>query len=246
MPTRTQHNSVLPDTGEQVLVKTRQADRDFSLVGTISKRTVHGFECIVNSAELEKHLPASIQKRTVLGFLKLDQQKIEIEIAYSRENSGVHKFSSLASLKQMGSKSVLILEIPSEVRKSQRRKDYRLPLAAKVVIYNPAKKLKISSSLVNLSATGAMVDSSVQIQAGERVSLMLVESSAENLDPIDAVVIECISRFNDSGKSKFSYTLRLAFDDGIRAKLPSWQKEQIAHYIFEQQRQALKLRNLVG
>jgi c-di-GMP-binding flagellar brake protein YcgR len=245
-PAKTTQKTSLPDSGEQVIIRPKKTDSDFSILGTIAKRTINGILCTISTSQLETYLPALAQSRSsITSFLK-PAVRVEIEVSYTRDG-GVYRFYTCASAKLSGNAATLAMDLPSSVRKSQRRHDYRLPLAAKVALNSPAANLKITGSLINLSATGAMVICAIPVKSGQTLDLTLLSAEGcDQIESIHAVVIECLSGPDDKAPSKTLQTLRLAFDDGSRVKLPNWQREQIAHYIFEQQRQMLRLRNIVG
>ena len=111
---------------------------------------------------------------------------------------------------------------------------------------SPGSGLKTEASLANLSATGAMVICPVAIKEGQVITLTLPGEAAVEIDTILAAVVQCSKSTADQAVYKTSHTLRLAFNDGFKTKLPPAQRERIAHYIFDQQREMLRLRTLMG
>jgi c-di-GMP-binding flagellar brake protein YcgR len=242
--TQAKRRSTLPESGEQVLLRVGTGQRELEFLAPISKRTISAIECTLSLMEFERYLP-NLQPRQTIGFKSA--QHINVDVSYTRDIGGVYRFATTLSAKLKGDTAILILEMPTSVRKSQRRRDFRLPLAAKVSLRPSNARQVYSANLINLSATGAMVVSSEQIKVDVQLEFSIDESNSDaSIGIIDAVVIDCVRTPSQDSGGKLSYTLRLEFNDGTKSKLPTKQREEIARYVFEQQRQMLRLRTLVG
>src|ERR1700722_4398860 len=112
--------TLLPEIGEHVVIRPRGTEREFSLLGTISKRTINRIESTIDRGQLDRYLPDLAQKRSnIVSVLK--PVKVEVEVTYSREVGGVHRFNTSVPAKIVGNSAILQMDIPKSVRKSQRR-----------------------------------------------------------------------------------------------------------------------------
>ena len=64
------------------------SDKEYGLLGKITKRTDYVIDCIVNSADLEDQIPAAIDKRSRIASLIPSAKKTEIEVIYSVRTRG--------------------------------------------------------------------------------------------------------------------------------------------------------------
>lgn len=156
-----------------------------------------------------------------------ENEKISI---MKEEGSIIFMFSTRYVGKDKGKFDYLVLSIPKEVERMQRREFYRLPINVKIDVKKENKKEIYLGETLDLSGNGLSVDLDAELDKDERVIVNLPLTEKLYIDNI-------YGKISRVGKGELlPYRYGIKFTDIELEK-----KEKLISYIFEVQRMRIKL-----
>ena len=131
-------------------------------------------------------------------------------------------------------KNIIVLRIPKEINRIQRREFYRLPLNVKVSIRNSSDEICLGESL-DISGLGMCVELDKKLYQNENVRVTIPFSSDFILEDIEGIV----KRIDKGTRLPYKYGINF---DYIEAPV----REKIVSYIFQVQKMLLQISNNTG
>lgn len=128
-------------------------------------------------------------------------------------------------------KNIIVLRIPKEINRIQRREFYRLPLNVKVSIRNSSDEICLGESL-DISGLGMCVELDKKLYQNENVRVTIPFSSDFILEDIEGIV----KRIDKGTRLPYKYGINF---DYIEAPV----REKIVSYIFQVQKMLLQISN---
>ena len=128
-------------------------------------------------------------------------------------------------------KNIIVLHIPKEINRIQRREFYRLPLNVPISVRNSADEICLGESL-DISGLGMCVELDKKLYPNENVRVTIPFSTDFILEDIEGVV----KRIEKGSKLPYKYGINF---DYIDAPV----REEIVSYIFQVQKMLLKISN---
>lgn len=218
---------------------------------TLYIRVVHDGEIKPIAAELRSSRRRVLLLDVGAGASSLPAMKSSesrnIEIVFVRQN-GLYRFTS--SIRRSWPTAIgatVAISEPRSIDHFQRRREVRVPLRLATTLvpsgWQP-RTMPDSACIVDLSAVGARIRTATAIRSGSIVTLDVPTCKDGEPVGVKALVLDCIQTESQPTQSPFES--RLQFHDGDTVTLPDKLRDSIAAYLFEQQRQALKVRRLIG
>ncbi len=210
-----------PNIGETVMISASDVGgRSQPVVASVAQTTSRFIELVAAEADQPQ---------------MLDSLRGAVEVRYIRA-SGLYQFGSVLSLVR-SSRHRYQLAQPRDILRIQRRGEYRIPLNVPTTVYLAEKRLP--ASLVNLSGGGALIALAQTLAERQVVDLAIPIGKDGMTTEIAAEVIEAFI----AGCRTYA---RLRFDNDDSLALPEITRDEIAKYVFEQQRIMLKVRKLMN
>lgn len=128
-------------------------------------------------------------------------------------------------------KNIIVLSIPKEINRVQRREFYRLPLNVKISIRNSSDEICLGESL-DISGLGMCVELDKKLYQNENVRVTIPFSNDFILEDIEGIV----KRIDKGTRLPYKYGINF---DYIEAPV----REKIVSYIFQVQKMLLQISN---
>ena len=126
-------------------------------------------------------------------------------------------------------KNIIVLHIPEEINRIQRREFYRLPLNVKITMRNSSNELCLGESL-DISGLGMCVELNKKLHQDENVKITIPFSNDFIIEDIEGIV----KRIDKGTKLPYKYGINF---DYIDAPV----REEIVSYIFKVQKMLLQI-----
>jgi hypothetical protein len=144
--------------------------------------------------------------------------------------------------------SRLLLARPRFSEHLQRRLEFRVPLmvATRLTVHSLSRgSSRHAADIIDLSANGALVRSAVVLEPGQIVEIEAPMGKEGVSESVAAKVVSSSAAQGADARIDGRFDTRLQFDDGEKLTLPQAIRDEIAIFVFEQQRSSLKLRRLL-
>lgn len=203
---------------------------------------------IGDTIKINGHVDSSVFYLTKI--LAIDYEKdffvvhsIEKELELGAVISGKREFKDIIFIfntKVLGfmhkeHKDILVLKIPKEVNRIQRRDFYRLPLKLKISVRNSQDEIGLGET-IDISGMGISVELDMRLRINENVRVTIPFSKDFIIENIEGVVKRA-----DKGKIlPYKYGINFEYID-------NYEREELVSYIFKIQNMLLKLsKNMWG
>ena len=164
---------------------------------------------------IEKDIPVN-------SFISIKREFKDIIFIFTSRVLG-HKYNE--------HKNTLVLHIPKEINRIQRREFYRLPLNIAISITNSSDETYLAESL-DISGLGICIESNKKLYQDENVKVTIPFSNDFILEDINGIV----KRITKGRKLPYRYGINFDYiDSPIR--------DQIVSYIFKVQKMLLQISN---
>jgi hypothetical protein len=227
---------ILPEPGETLFIRARLDDAIIPIATEL--RAFRGSSLVLEVGAGAKSLPG-----------KQDMGWREFEIVFIRANGLFRFISGLRRSWPTAFGEMLVVDGPRSVDHLQRRREVRQPIRVTTRIRTNGQAGFTRGEnvwIVDLSAVGAKIECSSPLRHGDILSIDVPVGKEGAIETVRALVLDCVGALDsgESGSSRFS--ARLEFDDDESVRLPLHIRDEIATYVFEQQRLALKIRKLIS